>query len=125
MRDLLRWTFRIQSLYYIASGALALVAMPLFLAITGPKTDLWLVRMVGLLAVTIGVSLGAAARQKRISADSIVLAIGAAASFTGIDVTYVVLHRISSVYLADAAVEIMLVSSICLALRGAQRDIEG
>jgi hypothetical protein len=94
--------------------------MPLFLAITGPKTDLWLVRMVGLLAVTIGLSLGAAARRKRIGVESIVLALGAAVSFTAIDVTYVALHRISTIYLADAALELVILACIiCGTLREA------
>jgi heme/copper-type cytochrome/quinol oxidase subunit 2 len=46
----------LQGAYYIASGSLALVSMPLFEKITGLKRDRWLVQMVALLAVTIGVS---------------------------------------------------------------------
>ena len=107
------WT---QSVYYVLTGGLPLIAMPLFLEITGPKTDLWLVRMVGLLAVVIGVALGIAAKRKRTNLETLVLSIGAALSFTAIDITYVLQHRISPIYLADAAFEVVLIAAVGLPL---------
>jgi hypothetical protein len=51
MRD--RWRRRLiafQAAYYLATGLWPLVHLPSFEAVTGPKTDDWLVHMVGLLA---------------------------------------------------------------------------
>jgi hypothetical protein len=45
-----RWRRRIlalQALYYLATGLWPLVHLPSFEAVTGPKTDDWLVHMVG------------------------------------------------------------------------------
>ncbi|MGH7661110.1 MAG: hypothetical protein ACRENA_09390 [Vulcanimicrobiaceae bacterium] len=49
-----RRVLKLQAGYYIATGIWPLLSMRSFEAITGPKTDRWLVRMVGLLAATIG-----------------------------------------------------------------------
>ena len=49
-----------QSAYYILTGLWPLVHFASFELVTGPKTDDWLVRMVGLLVVLIGVTLAVA-----------------------------------------------------------------
>ena len=100
---------RTQGAYYLLTGLWPLVHMASFEAVTGPKTDDWLVRMVGLLAVTIGATLVMAARQWRGTLDTIVLAVASAMAFTAVDVWYVLEGQISRIYLADAAVEIGLV----------------
>lgn len=38
-----------QAVYYFVTGAWVLVHLQSFMAVTGPKTDLWLVKIVGLL----------------------------------------------------------------------------
>ena len=100
----------VQGIYYLITGVWPLVSMDTFLAVTGPKTDLWLVRTVGaLLAVIAVVLLTAAVRQDRWTEIG-VLAVGSAAVLLVIDVIYVVLQVIPPVYLADAAVELVLLS---------------
>ncbi len=37
-----------QAVYYVLTGVWPLVSMKTFLKVTGPKTDLWLVRTIGL-----------------------------------------------------------------------------
>jgi hypothetical protein len=54
-----------QAAWYLLSGAVSLVSRDLFEAVTGPKADYWLVRMVGLLAVVIGLTIGIGARAAR------------------------------------------------------------
>jgi hypothetical protein len=95
---------RVQGAYYLATGLWPLVSMRTFEAVTGPKTDRWLVRMVGLLAAVIGASL--LTRQGG-TADR-TLAIGSALSFASIDTWYAARRTISPLYLADAAVELAL-----------------
>lgn len=63
-----RWRRRLiafQAAYYLAMGLWPLVQLPSFEAVTGPKTDDWLVHMVGLLAGVIGAALGVAAVHDR------------------------------------------------------------
>jgi hypothetical protein len=92
-----------------------LVHLASFEAVTGPKVDDWLVRMVGLLAGVIGATLLQAARRDPLTGHIFVLAIGSALAFAAIDVWYVLSGQIAPVYLADAMVElgviVLLVSS--------------
>ncbi len=103
-----------QALYYVLSGMLPLVSMSLFESFTGPKTDTWLVRMVGLLALSIGIVIGSAARRRRITPEILCLSVLSGLSFAAIDVTYVLKGTIASVYLSDAAVEVVMVAAVVL-----------
>jgi hypothetical protein len=99
-----------QGAYYLATGLWPLVHLPSFEAVMGPKTDDWLVHMVGLLAAVIGAGLGLAAAQNHHgSPEIVVVAAGAALAFAGIDFWYVLNGTISPIYLADALVELALV----------------
>ena len=109
---------RAQGAYYVLTGFWAVVDRRRFEAITGRKTDYWLVRTVGLLAATIGSSLLAGSRTRRPSTETTVLAVAAGVSFTAVDLVYVARGRISPIYLGDAAVHGVLAG---LALRGGLR----
>ena len=110
-----------QAAYYIFSGLWPILHMGSFEAITGPKVDDWLVRMVGLLAATIGITLAVALRGRRIGPEVRTLAILSALSFAAIDLRYALQGRISSIYLADAVVELALVAFLVLAQLRAPR----
>jgi hypothetical protein len=106
----LKQALRLQGLYYLVTGLWPLIHLASFEAVTGPKTDDWLVKMVGLLAAAIGAALLTAARQSsRGSSEILVLAVGSAGAFAAVDVWYVLQGAIAKVYLADAAVEIGLI----------------
>jgi hypothetical protein len=109
-----------QSAYYVITGLWPVVHMSSFEAITGPKVDDWLVRMVGLLAAAIGAALGVAARRGRgHEVEVLVLAAGSALAFTAIDLRYALAGQISPIYLADALVEVGLLAALGLTrLRG-------
>lgn len=98
--------------YYAATGLWPLVSMRSFEAVTGPKIDRWLVRMVGALALVNGIAIGIGARREEPTAETRALGIGSALAFAAIDVVYVVRGRIRSIYLADAAVELALAATI-------------
>jgi hypothetical protein len=121
MNRRLRLALRWQAGYYIVTGVWPLVSLATFEAVTGPKVDDWLVHMVGLLAMAIGLVLGAATlRDKAASrADAVLLAVATAAAFCVIDVYYVAVGRIRPVYLMDAAVEIVFALWVVLASRRA------
>jgi hypothetical protein len=106
----------VQGGFYLLTGIWPLLHMRSFLFVTGPKTDLWLVRTVGLLIVAISVPLLMAAARKTISMELICLGFLSAVFLAGIDLYYVLRKRISKVYLLDAFPELCLASGwlICL-----------
>jgi energy-converting hydrogenase Eha subunit E len=98
-----------QSIYFLLTGIWPLISIESFQAVTGPKVDLWLVKMVGLLAAVIGLSLLVATVDKRLLLETFILAIGGAASFAIIDLIYALSGRISPIYLLDAVVQVILI----------------
>jgi hypothetical protein len=93
-------------IYYLVTGIWPVVSLTTFEWVTGPKKDGWLVKMVGLLAAVIGLSVlrttGKGARPDP------ALVVGAPVAFAAIDTFYVARRRIRPVYLLDAAVEALL-----------------
>jgi hypothetical protein len=124
MRD--DWRRRLltmQSVYYGITGIWPLVHLRSFEAVTGPKTDDWLVHMVGLLAVVIGVVLGLAVRQNRLrSPELVTLAAGSALAFAAIDLRYGLTGRISPIYLGDALLQLCLVVGLTMTRRTNSRE---
>jgi hypothetical protein len=98
----------VQGVYYLVTGLWPIVDIDSFQSVTGPKTDLWLVRTVGVLVTVIGLVLISAARHRRVTAEVLLLGLGSALALTAIDVIYALSGRISVIYLADAAAEIGL-----------------
>jgi hypothetical protein len=96
----------IQGIFYLATGVWPLLDIVSFQVVTGPKTDLWLVRTVGVLVAVVGVVLISASRRRRITGEIVMLATGSALGLAAIDLIYSLSGRISAVYLADAAAEI-------------------
>jgi hypothetical protein len=98
----------VQGGYYLATGLWPLFNIESFQAVTGPKTDLWLVRTVGVLVAAVALALLVAAWRPP-SPEAAVLAAAAALGLTAIDVVYVFHRVIGPIYLLDAAAEIALV----------------
>ena len=109
---------RLQAVIYLVTGIWPLLSIRSFEAISGPKTERWLVKTVGLLVAVVGAMLTLASRGRRVTPEVVVVAAGSAASLATIDVIYVAKRRISPVYLLDAAMELGLVAGwIALARR--------
>jgi hypothetical protein len=98
----------VQGAWFAATGVWALVDIRSFQAVTGPKTDLWLVKTVGVLVTSIGATLLLAGSRRRIAPETAVLGATSAAALAGIEAWYVARKRIAKVYLGDAAVELGL-----------------
>jgi hypothetical protein len=96
--------------YYVLTGVWPLVHMKSFLAVTGPKTDVWLVNTVAVLVIAIGLPIGVAGVRGTIGGETLLLAIGAAIGLAAIDVTYVAKRVIAPIYLSDALMETVLVA---------------
>jgi hypothetical protein len=99
------WVALAQGCYYLMSGGWALVHIESFQKVTGRKTDLWLVKTVGLLLVAIGAGLLLAATQQQFGPGLVLIAMGSAGALIAIEVFYVMKRVISPVYGVDAAVE--------------------
>ena len=112
MTTFLRVVLQAQAVFYVLTGLWPLFSLSTFELVTGPKTDDWLVHMVGLLAATIGMSLWIGARAERPAGATVFLAVASAVSFAAIDLTYAFTDRISDIYLLDAAVEVAFVLAL-------------
>ena len=105
---------RAMAAYYLATGLWPIVDIRSFEAVTGPKTDRWLVKTVGLLAAAIGATFAAGATRRTLARETLVLVAASAAAFTAIDVVYTARGRIRPIYLGDAACEIALAAAVLL-----------
>ena len=108
---LLIWVAVGQGAFYVATGVWPLFSMRTFMAVTGPKVDQWLVKTVGLLVGVTGAVLLLAVWLDRFTPEVALLAVGNAAALTTIDIYYVAVRRIAPIYLADAAVEALLIAA--------------
>jgi hypothetical protein len=100
-----------QGVYFTVTGIWPLVHMESFEAVTGPKVDKWLVRTVGVLVAAIGGVLASAAYRGRVTPEIAALGVASAGGLGAIDVIYAGKRRISPIYLADAALEAVLVGA--------------
>jgi hypothetical protein len=115
----LRVVLGVQGTFYVVTGGWPLAHFASFEAVTGPKTDDWLVYTVGLLLMVIGAVLLAALRRPRIDGLVVALAAGTALALAGIEIVHVLDHVISPVYLVDAAIELLIVLLLAIAWRRA------
>lgn len=100
-----------QGAYYLLTGVWPLLHMRSFIAVTGPKRDVWLVRTVGALIAVIGGTLLLGARRQDPRGETRALAVGSAAALTAVDVTYVARGTIAPIYLLDAVAELLLIGA--------------
>jgi len=99
----------VQGIYFFVFGIWPILHMKSFLKVTGPKTDLWLVKTVGIILSVTGVVLILAWFNAEINTSIIILAIGSALSLALVEFIYVAKRVISPIYLGDAGVELILI----------------
>lgn len=75
---------------------------------TGPKTDIWLVKTVAALIVCIGLALLLGSLES-VAASTSVLAMSSAAALASVVIYYAAKRVIRKIYLLDAVVEAMLI----------------
>lgn len=117
----LRSVLGVQAALYFGTGLWALVSPGSFQKVTGPKTDVWLLKTVGVLVMAIGMAQASAAGRAKVHGDAVLLGAASAVGLTGIDVVYVATRRISAVYLLDAAAELALAGLLTKTWWGAPR----
>ncbi|HUR69961.1 MAG TPA: hypothetical protein VM370_12005 [Candidatus Thermoplasmatota archaeon] len=116
------WLARTQAAYFTSTGAWALVHIESFMAVTGPKTDVWLVKTVAALLLATGLTLFAAALRLRIPFEIALLAILTALALAAIDLGYTAAGTIRWVYALDGITETALALAWVAALWRARHD---
>jgi hypothetical protein len=114
---LMKVVARVQALYFIPFSLWGLLHIRSFMWVTGKKEDVWLVKTVCILLITIGAVLGRAGMKERVTPEIAALGIGSSASLATIDVWYVAKGRIRWVYLLDAAANVGFIVSWAAAIR--------
>jgi hypothetical protein len=109
-----------QGFYNLVTGLWPLLHVDSFMAVTGPKVDVWLVKMVALLNVSIGVSILAGLRRNH---PILILAFCTALSFLLIDTYYALVGRIWYVYLVDAAIQLAFLVTIIIIFLKQEPDL--
>jgi hypothetical protein len=108
----------LQGAYFLFTGLWPLIHLESFLAVTGPKGDLWLVETVGILVSAIGAGLLLASVRSDPSLEVGLIAMASAAGLATIDAIYVARGRISPIYLLDFGIEVILIGAwIALGLK--------
>jgi len=115
--NLLRAVLGAQGAMYVATGVWPLLHMRSFEAVTGPKTDDWLVYTVGLLLAVIGSVLLAAVARRAADGLIVALAIGTALALAAIEVVHIFDGTIARIYLLDAAIEATFAVLLAVACR--------
>jgi hypothetical protein len=121
----LRLVCVIQGLFYLVMGLWPLIWMETFVAITGPKADLWLVDTVSVLVLVIAAVLLFAGARRQIDSAVVLLAIGSAAALTIVEGFYALRGTIWSIYLLDAVIELALIVLWAIAVAKHKRLITG
>lgn len=102
----------LQGVFYALTGLWSLVSIGSFQKVTGPKTDTWLVKMVGALVLVSGVIMTVSGWKRRNVPEVDALAAGSALALMAVDWNYVAKGRISPVYLLDFIAEGALLGGV-------------
>lgn len=104
-----QWLPVVQGVYFFITGVWPLLHIESFIWLSGPKYDIWLVKTVGILLGLIGLHMFVAGYCRRLYPETFLIAAGSAAALATVDIYYVSIGRIWTVYLLDAVVEIIFV----------------
>ena len=102
----LKYSAYAHAIYIFITAVWPLVHIESFVAITGPKTDIWLVKTVGSLLIPISLTMVIHLKTMGDTGPLIVLGGTTAIAFICIDVYYALNNTISDIYLADAVIEL-------------------
>lgn len=112
-RRVAHWQFAAaaQGGYYALTGIWPIVHIDSFLAVTGDKQEIWLVRAFGAVIVAVGVALAFTAARPELLPSGRVLGALAAVALVASDVVSWAFGAIGPVYLLDAAVNVAFLAA--------------
>lgn len=105
-----RLVIGIQAAYMLVTAVWPIVHIESFIAVTGPKTDVWLVKTVAALLLPMSAALFYQLCLP-FNRTAVVIGAGSAAAFMIIDFYYALRDTISDVYLADGIVQLLFLIS--------------
>jgi hypothetical protein len=105
---LIRTTILLQGLYYLITGVWPLISMASFMAVTGPKTDIWLVKAFSIQISMMGIFFCFSVLKRDLGPNVLLLSILSSIGFIIVDVYYVIKGVIDPIYLADAVVQVII-----------------
>ena len=105
----MNWIGITQGLYYLATALWPFFSLHTFVAVTGPKTDIWLVKTVAALLIVIGIALLVGSIESPTAIDTICLGFFSALALAAIDIYYARRKVIRKIYLGDAILEVLFV----------------
>ena len=97
----------VQSIYTFITAVWSLVDIESFMLVTGYKTDIWLVKTVGAILVSISLCMATHLFIRTDHLPGVILAIFSSIGFICIDFYYALNDIISNVYLADGFAQIL------------------
>ena len=100
----------VQCIYTFITAVWSLVDIESFMFVTGYKTDIWLVKTVGAILVSMSLCMAIHLFIRTDHLPVIVLCIFSAIAFISIDFYYALNDTISDIYLADGFVQILFLS---------------
>jgi hypothetical protein len=104
---LVRIILSAQGFYTLLTALWPLVHIESFMFVTGPKTDIWLVKTVGALLIPIALTLVYYLYNSSDLRPAIILGSTTAVAFIAVDFYYALNDVISDIYLLDGAVEVL------------------
>jgi hypothetical protein len=123
MERLKKYILGIQASYIFITALWPLIDIESFIRITGPKVDIWLVKTVGALLLSVSTAMLYSLTRRHLSSIVVVLAMTNAFAFICIDFWYSYIGRISTVYMLDGLLQLSFIFAWCLALVGVGRRI--
>lgn len=97
----------IQGLFIVITALWALLNVESFMQVTGPKTDIWLVKTVATLGLCVGSALLISWFYKEEARSILFLALSISAGFAFLDIYYYLKGTIIWTYLIDAVLQII------------------
>lgn len=107
----LLWT---QGIYYLLTAVWPLVHIESFMVVTGRKQDIWLVKTVSVLILSVALALLYGIYYHTDYRLVRLIAVSSALGLTAIDIWYYLQGVIKWVYLADAVAEVALIVGWCV-----------
>jgi hypothetical protein len=111
------WVAIAQGSLYLATGLWPVFHLASFMAVTGPKTDYWLVQSFGVLVAAVGVVFLVRGIKRRVDPATLQFGLATSLALAAIDFWFVMAGAISPIYLADGAVELLIALRWLLLLR--------
>jgi hypothetical protein len=100
-----------QGFYYLASGLWPVVHLASFMAVTGPKTDHWLVQAFGIVLAASGVVFVWRGAHGRVDQATRQFGLATSLALAAIDFWFVATGAISAIYLVDGVAEVALATA--------------